>query len=138
MSMNPEVKQKWVTALRSGKYKKASHALKFINRKFYGLRKECSFCVLGVLCDLYIKEHPNAKWQTGEYYSFRDKVHRQNIVITNGETQIGTGSLPQKVSDWSGVPYEGEGGLSQGSLIGLNDTDELPFSEIADRIEAEL
>jgi hypothetical protein len=41
--MNPEVKARWVAALRSGEYKQGKGALRLNNK----------FCCLGVLCDLY-------------------------------------------------------------------------------------
>jgi hypothetical protein len=44
--MNPEIKEKWVTALRSGEYKQGQDRLK----------KGDQFCCLGVLCDLHAKE----------------------------------------------------------------------------------
>lgn len=49
--MNPEVKAKWVAALRSGEYKQAKGRL----------RDGDAYCCLGVLCDLHAKE-------TGEYW----------------------------------------------------------------------
>ena len=49
--MNPEVKAKWVDALRSSKYKQCCGRLKNGDR----------FCVIGVLTDLYIEEH-DEKW----------------------------------------------------------------------------
>ena len=50
--MNTEIKQKWVSALRSGKYEQGSD-------KLYSGR---GYCCLGVLCDLYSKEN-NLKWE---------------------------------------------------------------------------
>lgn len=44
--MNPEIKQRWVAALRSGEYKQG-HKFLFRNGRH---------CCLGVLCDLYTKE----------------------------------------------------------------------------------
>lgn len=48
MAMNPEIKQRWVAALRSGEYKQAHHKL----ADAHG-----GYCCLGVLCDLYAKEN---------------------------------------------------------------------------------
>jgi hypothetical protein len=42
MKMNPEIKQRWIEALLSKKYKQG---------RFY-LRREDNYCCLGVLCDL--------------------------------------------------------------------------------------
>jgi len=41
--MKPEIKQMWVEALRSGKYKQGQYRLR---------RNDDSFCCLGVLCDV--------------------------------------------------------------------------------------
>jgi hypothetical protein len=45
--MRLDIAKKWVEALRSGKYKRATHRLR---------ANEDSFCCLGVLCDLYAEE----------------------------------------------------------------------------------
>jgi hypothetical protein len=46
MDMNPEVKAKWVKALRSGEY-----------RQIHGtFHKDGGYCALGVLCSLATKE----------------------------------------------------------------------------------
>ena len=47
MLMNPEIKAKWVAALRSGEYKQAKGQLRIGN----------SFCCLGVLCNLHAQAH---------------------------------------------------------------------------------
>ena len=55
--MNPELKQKWLEALRSGKYKQGTGLLR---------SKENYFCCLGVLCDII----DNKKWEitnSGDY-----------------------------------------------------------------------
>ena len=46
--MNKEIKQKWLEALRSGKYRKGTHALK---RKFPE-NTEAEYCCLGVFCEI--------------------------------------------------------------------------------------
>lgn len=53
--MNQEIKNKWVDALLSGKYKQGMGMLRNRNNKF---------CCLGVLCDLYSKE-TGTQWQNG-------------------------------------------------------------------------
>lgn len=45
--MNPEVKQKWLKALRSGEYEQAVH----------WLRVDTSYCCLGVLTHIYEPTH---------------------------------------------------------------------------------
>ena len=112
--MNPQIKQKWLNALRSGEYQQTKGFL----------RKEDGFCCLGVLCDLYGKEN-NAEWNlanNGHNYEFQDKESH----------------LPSSVIEWAGVedsnPYI-IGGI--GTLSGLNDKG-FTFNEIADLIENHL
>lgn len=70
--MNPEVKQKWIDALRSGKYEQGSEKLRSVT----------GYCCLGVLCDIYAQEH-NTQWefrgdeeinpQSQDYWYFGDQ-----------------------------------------------------------------
>lgn len=50
--MNPEIKARWVAALRSGEYKQT----------FGVLKNSQGHCCLGVLCDLYAKERGMRTW----------------------------------------------------------------------------
>jgi hypothetical protein len=84
-AMNPEVKQKWIDALRSGKYEQGSEKLRSVS----------GYCCLGVLCDLYAQEH-NTEWefrgneetnlQPKDYWYFSDQSE----------------FLPETVMDWAG------------------------------------
>jgi len=68
--MNPEIKTKWVTALRSGEYKQTKGKLREYGRK--------RFCCLGVLADINGAKWSTAgnswgvgkpaEWNEGEYY----------------------------------------------------------------------
>jgi hypothetical protein len=100
--MNQEIKQKWVEALRSGKYKQGHGTL-----KRYG-----KYCCLGVLCSVVKTKN----WVGGKF-------------------------LPDHVQEKAGltVAYptvRTRDGINQ-SLANLNDIG-MPFSEIADLIEAQL
>jgi len=112
--MNPQIKQKWVDALRSGEYQQGQNYL----------RTDNGFCCLGVLCDLYGKEN-NVEWNlanNGHNYEFQD----------NGSI------LPLSVMVWSGI--EGQNpDIDNGTetLSGLNDNG-YTFIEIADVIEKQL
>ena len=55
--MKPEIKQKWINALRSGEYEQGRKSLRDRNK----------YCCLGVLCDLHAKETGN-KWVEDQYY----------------------------------------------------------------------
>lgn len=127
--MNPEIKQEWIEALRSGDYKQTQEALKDQN----------GYCCLGVLCDIAVNQ---GIVQWGE----PDVMGCHPI---DGEFD----HLPEKVVDWvndkstqvSGF-INGEGRLPYAypvgetycqTLIGLNDAG-LPFESIADIIEKSL
>ena len=111
--MNPQIKQKWVDALRSGEYQQCRGYL----------RKEDGFCCLGVLCDLYIKEN-NVEWQHNEV---DDYFYENHSFIP-----------PSSVVEWSGIadsnPFVND---EIDTLGGLNDKG-FTFNEIADVIEEHL
>lgn len=63
--MKPEIKAKWVEALRSGKYKQTQRRLQFKN----------GYCCLGVLCDI-----SNAGiWIGNDFKMGARAVHRVNL-----------------------------------------------------------
>lgn len=89
--MRRNVAKKWVSALRSGRYKQIRKALKRVNNN-----QVESFCALGVLCDLYQKEHPENPLPEEKQ---SDKTKNGNEVAFGGETGI----LPKEVMDWAGL-----------------------------------
>ena len=114
--MNQQVKEKWLSALRSGDYQQTQNYL----------HKEDGFCCLGVLCDLYGKEH-NVEWNLAvaedgdrDYYEFQDE----------------TATLPVSVIEWAGVEDENPE-ICETPLSRLNDNGST-FNEIADLIEEHL
>ena len=116
--MNPQIKQKWVDALRSGEYQQTQRYL----------RTDDGFCCLGVLCDLYGKEN-NVEW---------------NLVVAEDgdrdyyEFQYKTGRIPLSVVEWAGVE-DGNPRVDDeiGTLANLNDKGST-FEQIADLIEEHL
>ena len=91
--MNPEIKQKWVNALHSGKYEQG-------NGKLYSGQ---GYCCLGVLCDLYSKEN-NLKWE----FRGDDVIKTEDEVVPSefqdcdyfyfdGESEF----LPESVKEWA-------------------------------------
>ncbi len=117
--MNPEIKDKWLKALRSGEYKQA----------FAVLKSTDGFCCLGVLCDIYLKEK-SQKWQHKPFCPDGFFIEECSA------------SLPHKIMEWSGI----ESSLAHYivdrcnperttiSLSNLNDNG-VGFKEIADTIE---
>lgn len=121
--MKKNVARKWIGALRSGKYKQIKNVLKRVNKN-----QTESFCALGVLCDLYQKEHPEDPIKEIKL----DSKNKFGNKVQIGET---TEILPIKVRKWAGVrnseAYIPE---ARSSIPNLNDKG-LSFESIADFIE---
>jgi len=125
--MKQDVKEKWVAALRSDEYKQTKGVL----RDTYG------YCCLGVLCDLYGKEH-DVPWS----------MHPQTpgMRVFDGETT----TLPESVRLWAGlgsslgeqvefeVDDDSELGVHTEALPEINDAWGKSFNEIANLIEEQL
>ena len=79
--MNPQIKTRWITALLSGKYKQGKEVLR---------RKNNTFCCLGVLCDLYIKENG------GEWKMRKNDEGSYSIMRNNTR-------LPRIIQRWAGI-----------------------------------
>lgn len=123
MAMNPEIKARWVVALRSDKYEQVKGQL----------RTQVGFCCLGVLCDL----HDPAGWTA-------DDVSPSKFVFdANG------GMPPTFVREWAGFERENLGIHSyfkvpkviiHGEFLSVDEHNDngRTFAEIADAIEAQL
>lgn len=128
--MDKEVKQKWIDALRSGKYQQIKGALK----------SENGFCCLGVLCDIYAREK-NIEWKQGGEYKKLFYLFERNFT-----------GLQDEICQWAGLPIGKDvilkDKLNEGinwsntlihyTLIYYNDNANKTFEEIADIIEREL
>lgn len=116
--MNPQIKEKWLNALRSGEYSQTEGSLK----------TDDGFCCLGVLCDLYSKE-VEEEWVKDEI-TVRYKF--------DGSSQV----LPNSVMDWAGLNednprvYFGDDAFRQ-SIAEVNDAGH-GFDKIAKIIEEQL
>ena len=86
--MNPEIKAMWLDALRSGKYKQAQGVLHLINEN------EPSYCCLGVLCDLAIKNGVKLDIEHD-----RKTETLSSVVSYDGMMDM----LPKAVMEWSGL-----------------------------------
>lgn len=117
--MNQEIKQRWVSALRSGKYQQGQGQLRDNN----------GYCCLGVLCDLWVREG-HGRWD----------LIKDMWWVTNGSRSNTTYTvLPLAVQEWAGLSSESPkiGGSNQ-SLIWLNDKASYDFNQIAAVIEIHL
>ncbi len=114
--MNPVVKAAWVTALRSGGYVQGHGAL-----VYNGVH-----CCLGVLCELYVKEH-------GGVFS--------NTRCEEAGQYDGAGLPNETIVEWAGLDCNNPL-LSIWGLVldaaGHNDSGAVTFADIADAIEAQL
>lgn len=130
--MNNRVKALWIDALKGGEYAQAKGYLKRIDT----LTGEASYCCLGVLCDLAIKDGVEVEY-----------VERETS-IRCGVYDSYPSWLPRSVQDWAGltsdtgkfdgyISYVGDDGKEEvaDTLMALNDGAEYNFSEIADVIE---
>jgi hypothetical protein len=78
--MNPEIKEKWIAALRSGEYKQGTAHL----------NNKGKFCCLGVLCDLAVKEGEVEV----EVDTYDLRVYYDGCITL----------LPRSVVVWAGLP----------------------------------
>lgn len=107
--MNPEMKQKWLEALRSGKYQQGKHYLR---------TTQDQYCCLGVLCDL-----DGVEWK------------RSNSGCWDPTTQEGDYNfvgLGHRQHERLGITH-----VQSGHLMAMNDTGHT-FLEIAEWIEEHL
>lgn len=115
--MKEDIAQRWVDALRSGKYSQAKGSLQKIG----------GFCCLGVLCEIAVEDGiiPAPVVDKGE-------------VAYGGDDELKDTDLPpQSVEDWSGLDVRKTyvvNGLDE-TLYGLNDDRGFTFNQIADVIE---
>lgn len=130
--MKQNIMKKWIKALRSGKFKQGSGALKQYNSK-----GQEQHCCLGVLCELYNQEMKKSKKKT-----LPEKVYDSDSDFSHGYSRFGgkKEDLPKEVKDWAGMRsglgnfYDDIYPLGQPCLADLNDTGR-KFKTIADIIE---
>lgn len=133
-ALNPEVKKKWVDALRSGEYKQGHGQLR-------GGAQQGKYCCLGVLCDVAAKEGLGA-WSANAFVA---------IVPDNAPRDWSAVALPNAIRRWAHVnqflpgspvvTVKNGDGVSQpfqASLVHLNDGMCWSFEQIADIIEEQL
>ena len=123
IGMNPEVKARWLAALRSGEYAQARERLR---------DRTGAMCCLGVLCDLYAKDYPEVAWE-------RVALGEKTRWWTFGGAEL---EPPADVARWAGLRNEYDqvvynpmaGDLS---VAEANDNGQT-FAEIADLIESHI
>ena len=124
--MNKRIRAEWVKRLRSNEYTKMKGMLH---------NKDC-FCVMGILCDIYLEEH-DEQW---EEHAESDKIG----LLIHGTSA----NIPQEVVIWSGLGTRQplinistiHGSPHRVPLIALNDNANYNYSfkQMADLIEEQL
>lgn len=122
--MNQAIKERWIEALRSGEYQQTQARL----------RRNQGYCCLGVLCDLYAKEH-GLEWEEHEEH---EEYEGLKLYTLNQEGSI----LPEDVKNWAELddrhPSVKVGKTEDTPLTYLNDGQRLNFNQIAQIIEEQL
>lgn len=111
--MNPELKAKWIAALRSGEYEQTTGALCRIGEDDGKPR----YCCLGVL--LEVLGVPSEQIELRRAYQDEDGFYNRWGALSEGQT------------DKYGVH-------NQTTLMDMNDDDQQSFAQIADYIEENL
>ena len=127
--MNDAVAIKWIAALRSGDYIQGSGALR------RQTDEADEFCCFGVLCDLYAKEHPGARWETDPQSG--GAPGGPTGFHPNGDPGFTYGMPPPPVLIWANIQRYGDDDLVSSAwqnLAYLNDT-HVSFETIAARIK---
>lgn len=113
--MKKEIADKWIAALRSGKYKQAKMALRDPEND--------SYCCLGVLCDIS---------GLGEWITY--ELSRPYYQLTDHD--LSSKVLPDGVKEWAGMrDCYGEMPLINRTLTAENDKAGSSFEQIASLIE---
>jgi hypothetical protein len=102
--MKKNIMTKWVKALRSGKYKQCREKLCTVD----GKTGAESYCCLGVLTDLYLKERKRQKKGHGiEYFdTFTKEFFDHDGDFAKWEIDGEDGCLAPEVAKWAGFNME--------------------------------
>ena len=122
--MHENIKDLWVDALRSGKYKQSAHHLRDLK----------GFDFFGVLCDVYKKETGKGVWVLT---TKGDSSSKSLYAFTLESDRAHTYLLPEVV-EWCGLPptslYPKLAKVGA-DPVRITDMDEMPFEEFADLLE---
>lgn len=141
VKLNPEIKTKWLEALRSGEYEQGKGYL------HYEDQGEQHYCCLGVLCEIAVEQGvispgPSTPGGDDPLDSDHDAILAYGTAATTMPPDAVTAwaldlepdSYVSRMVTWSVEMPEGH----RRGLPELNDDDDLSFTEIADLIEQSL
>lgn len=125
--MKLSIAEKWVKALRSGKYKQGKQSLKTKSE-----RGVVRHCCLGVLCELYNKEHKR-KLKVKIATKWEDQIEgkpRIKVFTIGGNSTC----LPHTVTSWAGMDCD-TGQIIRGDGFSINGCDKyFNLAEINDEV----
>jgi hypothetical protein len=128
--MDPDIKDEWVSRLRSGDYEQTTGQLR---------DEENGRCCLGVLCDIYAEQNEDGEWVDATFSTKTDsdkKVLPSSVVKWANLKNYQGADLPL---DDTHVEKGGPGKFSLSMLNdGLQNVRRHTFDEIADLIEQNL
>lgn len=134
--MKPDIKKRWIEALRSGEYKQGKQQLKIVSSD-----PPC-YCCLGVLTDLAVKDGICAWWDDEGGTDYESGIYR-----ADGTPYVDPyrEQLPNCVVTWANLDDEAPRLLpsmnpdeSYEYLSGINDEFGFSFDRIANLIEEQL
>lgn len=99
--MDQKIKEKWLNALRSGKYQMGKTKLRNTDNN----TGEQFYCCLGVLCDLYIKEFELGNLTMPDELT---KPHWRDDFFVQRDGQTQRNYLAFEVAEWAGLYTQGE------------------------------
>lgn len=124
-TMNSEIKNKWVTALRSKEYKQGYKSLALAKAD-----GTVEYCCLGVLCELAVQE--GIAHRRGGSTEFGDSLISYDAQMSY---------LPDSVMKWAGLDSSSPTAMKPNSINGViflsdaNDSLDYDFNGIADLID---
>ena len=130
-------KEQIVSALRSGEYKQTAD----------GLRREDKFCVLGVICDVYMKDNPGIWEEVRVGWSSNTLQYPRSLTATadEGKSEYALQLLPPLIAEWAfgdrsqtNPEILTDKDADWTTLGHANDEDGFSFEELADIIEEQL
>lgn len=121
--MKPEIKSKWVAALRSGEFKQGTG---WLLQRNHNETQAAYYCCLGVLCELHRRETNEGEWKPEGCVT---------IYSTNRDSSLI--DLPYGVHQWAGLKRMAPKDKDNVGLDERNDAG-MTFAQIADIIERDL
>lgn len=95
--MNQQIKKRWIEALKNKeKYAKGTSVLRTTTKVKTESGELNKYCAFGILCDLYIEDHPEAHWS-------EEKIAPNSYAFyASSDDNVGHPTLPPKeVMDWA-------------------------------------